>query len=446
MKTLWSRKGATDPRILRFLQGDDPRVDARLLPHDLRGSAAHVESLRLAGLLEDRDARHLIVGLKAELASLPECLPDDVEDGQTYLEARLVERLGPRAGGIHLGRSRNDQVALALRLFIRDEMLVLGCELGALMRSFSTFARKYEAVAWPGYTHMRRAMPSTLGQWSLSFLSPLADDLELLPALYQSVNRSPLGAGPGFGVPLALDRSASARRLGFSGPDRSTVDAVGGRVRHESRLGYWLSSLAGTLERYYWDLALFSTEEFGYFRLSPALTTGSSAMPQKRNPDVIEIGRARCHEIAERGHLLSMLGRSLPSGYHRDFQLSKPELLTLVDRGHELLAVTAGVPPAVVPVRERMAQALTPEVFATEAAYVRAVEGRIPFREAYREVQEQLDGGVPLPVRTASEILRPEVLQMLTEIESGIETQMRWMADQKAHIDNCYDRLWESLP
>ncbi len=446
MKTLWSRKGVTDPRTQRFLKGDDPRVDARLLPHDLRGSAAHVESLRLAGLMEEGDARHLIAGLKAELASLPECLPDEVEDGQTYLEARLVERLGPRAGAIHLGRSRNDQVALALRLFIRDEMLVLGCELGSLMRAFSTFARKYEAEVWPGYTHMRRAMPSTLGQWSLSFLSPLADDLELLPALYQSVNRSPLGAGPGFGVPLSLDRAIPARRLGFSGPDRSTVDAVGGRVRHESRLAYWLSSLAGTLERYYWDLALFSTEEFGYFRLSSALMTGSSAMPQKQNPDVIEIGRARCREIAERGHLLSMLGRGLPSGYHRDFQLSKPELLTLVDRGHELLVVTGEVPPAVLPVRERMVQALTPEVFATEAAYVRAVEGRIPFREAYREIQKQLDQGVSPVVRSASEILRPEILKTLTEIESGIETQMRWLADQRAQIDNCYDRLWESLP
>ena len=446
MKRLWSRTGVTDPRTERFLKGDDPRVDARLLPYDLRGSAAHVETLRQAGLMPADEARHVVAGLKAEWDLLPDCLPDDVEDGQTYLEARLVERLGARAGGIHLGRSRNDQVALALRLFVRDEMLLLGQALGVLMRALSTFARQYEAVAWPGYTHMRRAMPSTLGQWSVSFLSPLMDDLDLLPALYQSVNRSPLGAGPGFGVPLALDRAGSARRLGFSGPDRSTIDAVGGRVRHESRLAYWLSSLAGTLERYYWDLALFSTEEFGYFRLASALTTGSSAMPQKRNPDVIEIGRARCQEIAERGHLLTMLGRGLPAGYHRDFQLSKPKLLTLVDRGHELLEVTSTIPAAVVPDPERMARALTPEVFATEAAYIRAVEDRIPFREAYREVQKQLDQGALPAVRPASEILRTEALKTLTEIESGVEIQMRWLADQKAHIDNCYDQLWEPLP
>jgi argininosuccinate lyase len=450
MKTLWSQTGVPDPGIERFLKGDDPWADARLLPHDIRGSAAHAHTLRMAGLLEPEDARRVLAALKAELHALPELLPADVEDGQTYLEERLIARLGPRASGIHLGRSRNDQVALALRLFVRDEMLALGLELGVLMRALRAFACEYETVAWPGYTHMRRAMPSTLGQWSLAFLVPLADDLALLPALHQLVNRSPLGAGPGFGVPLPIDRAASAARLGFSGPDPSTLDAVGGRVRHESRLAQWLSGLVCTLERYYWDLALFTTEEFGYFRLAAPLTTGSSAMPQKRNPDVIEVGRARCREIAERSHLLTMLGRGLPSGYHRDYQLSKPELLTLVDRGHELLQVSARVPAGVMPDRDRMARALTPEVFATEAAYGRAVEGRIPFREAYREIQKQLaEGSDPLPFPAsgfAPEILQREIRETLQTIESGIEDQMRWITSRQTQIANCYDQLWESTP
>ncbi len=447
MKTLWTQTGIQPGGIPAFLAGEDAWVDARLLPEDVRASAAHVRALVDGGFLSEQQGRELIGALRAIGVTAPKVLPDDVEDGQTYLEIELIRRLGDLGARIHLGRSRNDQVAVALRLYLRDQLLACGRDLVILGRRFLDFADQNGALAWAGYTHLRRAMPSDLGQWTLAFAWPLAEDLEILPALYTHLNRSPLGAGPGFGVPLALHPEKTAARLGFAGVVPSTLDAVGGRVRQEAWFTHWLASLAATLEKYYWDLALFTTEEFGYFLLGSALTTGSSAMPQKRNPDVIEMGRARSREIVARAHLVMDLGGGLPSSYHRDFQITKPELVRVLDRARELFAVTREVIASLIPDPERLLGSLKPDVFATHVAYARVLAQGIPFREAYQAVQSRLTQNLPLEASAGAwgslPVGNTTSTPGLVEVRRMLDRADAWLDGEHSRIESCYAGLFE---
>jgi argininosuccinate lyase len=447
MKTLWSTADVPGGLLPAFLQGEDPWVDARLLPMDVRASAAHVHALTGLGVLSRPDARELIQALQAISGDLPDRIPAEVEDGQTYLELELTRRLGILGSRIPLGRSRNDQVAVALRLYLRDALLATGRDLVILGEAFLAFADAAGHHAWAGYTHLRRAMPSSLAQWTLAFAWPLAEDLERLPALYQSLNRSPLGAGPGFGVPLELHSEKTALRLGFSGIVPSTLDAVGGRTRHEAWFTHWLASLASTLEKYYWDLALFTTEEFGYFTPSAALVTGSSAMPHKRNPDVIEMGRARARAIVARAGLVQALGHGLPSGYHRDYQITKPELIRTVEEARELLAVTSRVPASLTLHPERLAESLEPALYTTQAAYRKVLEAGLPFREAYQAVQSDLAAGIPLPRLAPPEgspaPVNPDVAWSLSETRRVLREMRLWIDREQTRIDRCYRQLFE---
>ncbi|MHB1543246.1 MAG: lyase family protein [Gammaproteobacteria bacterium] len=446
MKTLWAKTDVPPGIFATFLRGEDLWVDARLLPMDVRASAAHACALADGGFLSEKESRELVRALWTIGAEAPSQLPDDVEDGQTYLEIELTRRLGILGSRIHLGRSRNDQVAVTLRLYLRDQLLACGRDLVALGLGFLAFAEEQGHHAWAGYTHLRRAMPSNLAQWTLAFVWPLAEDLNMLPALYQSLNRSPLGAGPGFGVPVAIHPEKTAARLGFAGVVPSTLDAVGGRTRHEAWFTHWLASLATTLEKYYWDLALFTTEEFGYFTPKAALVTGSSAMPHKRNPDVIEMGRARAREVVARSHLVMDLGHGLPSGYHRDFQITKPELIRTIDQARELFAVTAGVPASLIPNPDRLAASLKPDVFATHAAYRKVLVDGIPFREAYRAVQSSLTQDpapewLPTVLESDASGSKPVALELL-ETQRILDQISLWVDEEQTRIDHCYARLF----
>lgn len=401
--TLWSKGLALDAVIHRFTVGDDPVVDLALAPHDALGSAAHARMLAHVGLLRDEEAKSLVAALKVlhdEARAGAFAIRPEQEDGHTALEAALVERVGEPGKRIHLGRSRNDQVQLAVRLLLREEVLELGARAVELAGTFLDFAQAHADVALPGYTHLRRAMPSTFGLWAMAFAEGLLEELEALRGVWGRLDRCPLGAAAGFGVPLPIDREYVARLLGFSRVQRSPIDVQNGRGRHEAAVLGWACSMAGTLEKWLWDVQLYSMDEFGFLALPDAFTTGSSIMPQKKNPDVVELARARCRELRGLAHQVEAVAGGLPSSYHRDFQLLKRPTLAALSSMKELLVVLARLVPALQVKADAAARACDDSLYAAHHAYGLVARG-LPFRDAYRQVGREIADGTFLPDRGA---------------------------------------------
>ena len=289
---------------------------------------------------------------------------------------------------------------LALRLFLRDSLLRLGLRISDLATAFVAFARVHQEVPLPGYTHLRRAMPSTFGMWAAAFAEGLLEELEALQSVYQRLDRCPLGSAAGFGVPLPIDRELTARLLGFSKVQRSPIDVQNSRGRHEVAMLQWAASAGGVLEKFLWDVSFYSTEEFGFLKLPDAFTTGSSIMPQKKNPDVVELARGRCRELRGTASLVDQIAAGLPSSYHRDLQLLKRPVILGLRQADELFGVLVRLIPALKVNAEATATASTDELYAAHQAYV-YVQGGLPFREAYRRVAQQIQDGTFAPDRAA---------------------------------------------
>ncbi len=319
---LWAKGLPLDEVIHRFTVGEDPVTDLKLVPFDSMGSAAHAQMLASVGLLDIADAKALVAELN-NIRTLAKSrafnITAEQEDCHTAIEAHLTTKLGEAGRRIHLGRSRNDQVVLALRLFYREALLDAGDGIAALAQAFLDFAAANQHVQMPGYTHLRRAMPSTFGLWGAAFAEGLLEELEALQSLQARLDKCPLGSAAGFGVPLPLNRAFTSELLGFSAVQRSVVDVQNSRGRHELAILHWLNSVAFVVEKALWDLALYTTEEFGFLSLPDAFTTGSSIMPQKRNPDVVELLRGRMGELRGLANQVEQiavgLALELPSGF-----------------------------------------------------------------------------------------------------------------------------------
>jgi argininosuccinate lyase len=388
---LWDKGGATDAAMLRYTARDDWRLDQRLLAYDLRATVAHVRGLGRIGVL----AADEVTGLERELTVLMRDneagklqLTEADEDGHSAIEAALVERLGDAGKKVHTGRSRNDQVLTAMRLYERDALadLAAAARDGAL--ALLALARRHEKTPMPGYTHLQRAVPSSVGLWASSFAEGLADSIDGLTAARALIDRSPLGAAASFGVNLPLDREGVARELGFAAVAQNPLASQTSRGILEVMVLTAAWQALAVVRRLAWDLSLFNTSEFGFVRLDEAFTTGSSIMPQKRNPDVVELMRAACSVvqgcIAE---VQSMV--ALPSGYHRDLQLTKAPTMRGLD---EALATMRLLPRLVASLsldEQKMAKAITPECFATDRAVELSAKG-LPFRDAYRQVAKEI--------------------------------------------------------
>jgi argininosuccinate lyase len=444
---LWSKGLPLDAAIHRFTVGDDPQIDLALAPHDALGSAAHARMLARVGLLPEADMRALVAALRAlhdQARAGAFAIRPEQEDGHTALESALVERVGEPGRRIHLGRSRNDQVQLAMRLLLRDEVLKLGARAAELAGAFLDFAQAHLDVAMPGYTHLRRAMPSTFGMWGIAFAEGLLEELEALRGLWARLDRCPLGAAAGFGVPLPIDREYVASLLGFSRVQRSPIDVQNSRGRHETALLAWGCSVTGNLEKWLWDVALFSTEEFGFLTLPDAFTTGSSIMPQKKNPDVVELARARCRELRGLARQVEEVASGLPSSYHRDFQLLKRPTLTALGSLRELLEVLTRLVPALQVRAEAAARACDDTLYAAHQAFV-LVGGGLPFRDAYREVARQLGDGTFRPDRAALTATHlggagnPGLEQARTELAAA----RAWLTDTHRALAACAERVWQ---
>ncbi len=402
-RTMWAKGESVDALIHRFTVGEDPITDLAL-PFDCQASAAHARSLAASGLLSAEDAAALVKELGA-LKSASEAgelrIPPQLEDGHTLIEAKLTEALGDTGAKIHLGRSRNEQVALALRLWMRAALVELGEGAAALADALLAFTAKHGDAPLPGLTHLRRAMPSSFGLWAEAYAEALLEELEALRAVDARLDRSPAHSAAGFGTPLPFDRAAAARRLGFSRTQRNPLDVQNARGRHEGALLAWLSSLSLTIEKLAWDGCLYGAEGFGFLKLPPAFTTGSSLMPQKRNPDALELARARAREIRGLAATAERIGGGLPSSYHRDFQLLKKPLMDAVRIALEGMAVLTRLVEGLEPDFAAAQAACTDELYAANEAFRLASDGT-PFRHAYRAVADQIAEGSFAPDRDAA--------------------------------------------
>jgi len=439
-EALWAKDLPLDLQLHRFTVGMDPVTDLQLMPFDAVGSAAHARMLGEAGLLPEAEARALVGALRqlrqealdGKLVILPE-----EEDCHTALEHALTDRLGETGKRIHLARSRNDQVATALRLLMRTRLLELGASVHACVAALLDLAVREQDTLLPGYTHMRRAMPATWGMWAAAFAEGLLEELEALPALWDRMDRCPLGAAAGFGPPIPIDRARSAELLGFTRVQGSAMDVMNSRGRYEQALAAWVVSAAGTLEKALWDLALYSTEEFGFIRLPDAFTTGSSIMPQKHNPDVVELARGRCRELRGLAGQLAHLAGGLPSSYHRDHQLLKAPFLEILAKGEELFRVFAHLLPGLEIQAGACRDACTQELYAAKEASRLAAEG-LPFRDAYRVVAQKIQDGTFAPDLT------PALVDLdLETAAAGAAVAAAWLGGRRDSIERTTEQLFQ---
>ncbi len=393
MTRLWDRNEPLDRLVLEYTAGEDHALDDRLVAYDVRASLAHAAMLHAAGLVSDADFAALgraLAEIGAAHARGEWRVALEEEDCHTALENRLTAATGEAGERIHLGRSRNDQVLAALRLWLKDELAALAGEAEGVAAALDGVAARHGALPMPGYTHMQRAMPTTLADWAGGFASELRDDAAGLRSARRRAALNPLGSAAGYGVPaLALDRAATTRALGFSATHEPVTAVQLSRGKAEAGALFEAALLAQDLGRLAADLCLFATSEFSFVKLPPALTTGSSMLPQKRNPDLFELVRGRTAEAAAALAELLAVTAKLPSGYHRDLQLTKKPLFRGLDAVSASARLMAHALPGLEFEPERMKAALDPSLLAAERAHRLARDEGIPFREAFRRVREE---------------------------------------------------------
>ena len=393
MTRLWDKGEPLDKLVLSYTAGEDHALDDRLVAYDVRASKAHAAMLHAQGLLSDADNAAIgrALGQIGSTHGRGEWhVAIEEEDCHTAIENRLTDLAGAAGARIHLGRSRNDQVLAALRLWLKDALAGLAAEADAVEAALDRVAAAFGRLPLPGYTHMQRAMPSTVALWALGYASEIKDDAAGLRAATRRADRNPLGSAAGYGVPVVpIDREATTRALGF-GEIHEPVTAVQlSRGKAEATALFEAALFAQDLGRLAADLCLFATAEFGFVALPAALTTGSSIMPQKRNPDLFELARGRAAEAtAALVEVLSVTAK-LPSGYHRDLQLIKKPLFRAFDSVSATARVIEHALPQVAWNEERLAAAIDPSLFDAERACRMVLEEGIPFREAYRRVKER---------------------------------------------------------
>ncbi|MSQ91501.1 MAG: argininosuccinate lyase [Gammaproteobacteria bacterium] len=393
MSRLWDKGASLDRRVLEFTAGEDHALDDRLVAYDVRASIAHAEMLAEVRLLSAEDLgkiRDGLIEIGAEHSRGEWRVPLEQEDGQTALEARLTVRIGQAGARIHLGRSRNDQVLAALRLYMRDAVAGLAAAADAVADALLAIAARQGEVVLPGYTHMQQAMPSSVDWWARGFAAEIRDDAEGVRQTLRRINRNPLGSAAGFGTPnLPISREATRQRLGFDDVQEPVTSVQLSRGKAESQVLFEVTLLMQDLGRLATDLLLFYTREFAFVELPPEMTTGSSIMPQKRNPDVFELIRGRsATALACLVEVLSVYSR-LPSGYNRDLQLIKAPLFRGIDVCSQVLAV---LPAALEGLRFQPENIrLDPSIQAAARANELVVKEGIPFRDAYRRVAEEIE-------------------------------------------------------
>ena len=393
MNKLWQKNTVVDKDIERFTVGRDAEMDMYLAEYDVLGSMAHITMLESIGLIEKDELPVLLAGLRAIHAQIKAgdfCIEPGVEDVHSQVELQLTRALGDMGKKIHSGRSRNDQVLLDLRLFMRAKIEEVAQSVTHLFQVLSEQSERYRHVLMPGYTHLQIAMPSSFGLWFGAYAESLVDDMQLLQSVYKICNRNPLGSAAGYGSSFPLNRQMTTDLLGFEGLNYNVVYAQMGRGKMERLASFALASIAGTLSKLAFDACMFNSQNFDFIRLPAEFTTGSSIMPHKKNPDVFELTRAKCNKIQAIPQQISSIIQNLPSGYFRDLQIIKEVFLPAFDELIDCLKMTAAM-MSQLKVKENI---LDDEkylyLFSVEEVNKRVLQG-VPFREAYRQVGLEIE-------------------------------------------------------
>lgn len=431
MKTQKTTVGTIEQDVLAFTAGRDVELDRNLIRADCIGTAAHVTMLSKMKppIVSAEEKKAVLAGLKgildqAELGRFKIRLAD--QDVHLAVERTLTEQLGDLGKKIHTCRSRNDQVAVDLRLYAREELLGTLDEAVRLGRALLAFARKHERVPMVGRTHMQPGMPSSVGLWAAAHAESLLDDCALLLDAYELNDQCPLGSAASYGVPLAIDRELTARLLGFSRPTHTVLYANNSRGKLESIVLGAMSQVMLSLSRLAQDLMLFTLPEFGYFSLPDELCTGSSIMPQKKNPDVIELVRARASRVKACEIAVYDLIKSSPGGYNRDLQDAKEPFMEGVATTRACLRVLSPFIRAIRVNRPALLAGFTPDVFATDRALELTGQG-MPFRDAYHYVKEHLDELAAMdPVRA---------IEQKTHLGAPLGIDWELLADRAAAVE-----------
>lgn len=391
MKKLWHKQYKLNQAVENFTVGQDYILDQRLIKYDCMASRAHAQMLGKIGILKPFEVKKLqkvlqeiiALGNKGKFLILPQ-----QEDCHTAIENHLTEKLGELGKKIHTGRSRNDQVLVALRLFYKENLHQCKKNIVELINTFKKFSKTYGFIKMPGYTHTRKAMPSSVKMWTGSFNESMLDNLKSLSYALNLVDQSPLGTAAGYGAPLKIDRYFTAQLLGFKKIQQNPIYTQNSRGKFESAILHALGQIAFDANKIASDLIIFSMPEFGYFELPKELCTGSSIMPQKKNPDVLELLRAKYSVVtANEVEVRSIVGNLL-SGYNRDAQLLKRPVFETFDIVMESLEILKEVFKNLKVNVQNCKQAMTQELYATEEVYKLVGEG-VPFREAYQLVAKK---------------------------------------------------------
>lgn len=439
---LWQKDKVSLKEVEVFTVGNDREMDLNLAPFDVLGSLAHIRMLESIGLLTPEELTTLTVELRKiyrEITTGPFTMDENVEDIHSQIELMLTGRLGDVGKKIHSGRSRNDQVLVDLRLFFRHEIRRVTEAMEPLFALLLELSEKHHKKLLPGYTHFQLAMPSSFGLWFGAYAESLGDDLGLLSGAYRMVNRNPLGSGAGFGSSFPLNRTMTTELLGFEALNHNVVYAQMTRGKVEKTVAFALAGIAATLARLAMDACLFMNQNFAFISFPDELTTGSSIMPHKKNPDVLELIRARCNQIASIPYDIALLTANLPSGYHRDMQLLKemvfPAFENLIDCLRMMTLMLSNIT-----IRENILDDDQYRyLFSVEEVNRRVLAG-VPFRDAYRQVGQEIESGKYDPPRTITHTHEGSIGNLCNEkIRRYFDEALRDFGFER--IDNCIQNL-----
>lgn len=398
---LWQKDKQSLQEVERFTVGKDKEVDLYLARYDVLGSLAHIRMLQSIGLLTTEELRILSGGLKEIYHNITDGnfrIDDGTEDIHSQVELELTRKFGDVGKKIHSGRSRNDQVLVDIKLFLREELVLLVDEVKQFFDLLIKQSEQFKNDLLPGYTHLQLAMPSSFGLWFGAYAESLIDDLVTVKAAYQVVNKNPLGSAAGYGSSFPIDRRMTTTLLGFDDLNYNVVYAQMGRGKTERIVAQALSNVAATLSKLSMDACLFLNQNFGFISFPDELTTGSSIMPHKKNPDVFELIRSRCNQLAALPNDIAMMTVNLPSGYHRDMQLLKEMLFPAFATLKDCLSM-AGLMLSNVSVQQNLLAADQYKFLFSVEEVNRLVLGGMPFRDAYKKVGLDIERGEYEPVR-----------------------------------------------
>ncbi len=391
MKKLWSKNSKTvlNKAVEAYTIGNDYILDQELIPFDIQGSMAHAKMLKSIGILSEPELKKLLTGLTQLLKEWKKGefkIDPELEDGHSAIEFYLTEKYGKVGKKIHTGRSRNDQILVTLRLYARHSLGELVKSVEKILQTFKKKVRQFGAITMPGYTHMQRAMPSSVGMWLGSYAESLEDDLELIGAVQKIIDQNPLGSAAGFGeTVLGIDREFTTREMGFAKVQKNPMYCALSRGKFENMILQALSHVVFDLAKMANDLLLFTTKEFGFFDLPEEFKTGSSIMPQKKNFDVLELIRGNISVFYAQQFQIQEVIKNLPSGYNRDFQLTKEPFMKGLKVAQNMFEIFDLVVHHLIVNKGQLSAACSKELYATEAVYKRVKKGEA-FRDAYRKI------------------------------------------------------------